>query len=148
MIPNQLLLSRTLFQHLFLPVILLVLIFSDQSFAQNSSWEVPKEAQEVENTLENSERVLNAGRQIFAQLCSVCHGKVGAGDGITAAALNPKPANLTSVAFQEQSDGTIYYKIMEGRPPMPGFKTQLSEQQAWAIVHYIRSLKIKETKNK
>ncbi|MEP1305416.1 MAG: cytochrome c [Balneola sp.] len=128
--------------------ILLILIVPDGIQAQNSNWEVPKEAQEIENTLEKSERILNGGKQIFVQLCSVCHGKVGAGDGITAAALNPKPADLTSVAFQEQSDGTIYYKIREGRPPMPGFKTQLSEQQTWAIVHFIRSLKKEETKSK
>ncbi|MEO9886007.1 MAG: cytochrome c [Balneola sp.] len=128
--------------------ILLILIVPDGTQAQNSNWEVPKEAQKIENTLEKSERILNGGKQIFVQLCSVCHGKVGAGDGITAAALNPKPADLTSVAFQEQSDGTIYYKIREGRPPMPGFKTQLSEQQTWAIVHFIRSLKKEETKSK
>jgi mono/diheme cytochrome c family protein len=108
--------------------------------AQDSSWVAPKEAQKLENTLENSERVLNAGKQIYAQLCSVCHGKAGAGDGVTAAALNPKPADLTSEAVQEQTDGEIYWKMWEGRPPMPGFKSQLSEQQAWAIVHYIRSL--------
>tara|TARA_R110002126_G_scaffold169359_10_gene318328 strand:+ start:67 stop:510 length:444 start_codon:yes stop_codon:yes gene_type:complete len=128
--------------------ILLILIVPYKIQAQNNDWKVPEEAQKIENTLEKSDRVLNGGKQIFGQLCSVCHGKAGAGDGITAAALNPKPADLTSVAFQEQSDGTIYYKIREGRPPMPGFKTQLSEQQTWAIVHFIRSLKKEETKNK
>ena len=110
------------------------------TLAQNNSWEAPEEAQKLENPLEQSERVLNAGKQIYAQLCSVCHGKAGAGDGVTAAALNPKPADLTSEAVQEQTDGEIYWKMWEGRPPMPGFKSQLSEQQAWAIVHYIRSL--------
>jgi mono/diheme cytochrome c family protein len=110
------------------------------TLAQNNSWEAPEEAQQLENPLEQSERVLNAGKQIYAQLCSVCHGKAGAGDGVTAAALNPKPADLTSEAVQEQTDGAIYWKMWEGRPPMPGFKSQLSEQQAWAVVHYIRSL--------
>ena len=121
-------------------IFFIALIIPHKIQAQIATWEVPKDSQEIQNPLENSERVLNAGKQIYAQLCSVCHGKFGAGDGITAAALSPKPADLTSLVFQEQSDGAIYYKINEGRPPMPGFKTQLSEQQAWALVHYIRSL--------
>lgn len=108
--------------------------------AQNSSWEAPEEARKRENPLEKSDRVLNAGKQIFAQLCAVCHGKAGQGDGVTASALQPKPADLTSEAVQAQTDGTIFWKIREGRPPMPAFKSQLSEQQTWAVVHYIRSL--------
>ncbi|MCH2450034.1 MAG: c-type cytochrome [Gracilimonas sp.] len=109
------------------------------ALAQNN-WEAPKEAQQLENPLDKSDRVLNAGKQIFAQLCTVCHGKAGKGDGVTASALQPKPADLTSEAMQAQTDGAIYWKLQEGRPPMPGFKSQLSEQQAWAVVHYIRSL--------
>jgi mono/diheme cytochrome c family protein len=112
--------------------------------AQSSSWEAPEEACKVENPLEKSDRVLNAGKQIFAQLCTVCHGKAGEGDGVTASALKPKPADLTSEAVQEQTDGAIYWKLREGRPPMPGFKSQLSEQQTWAVVHYIRSLHLDE----
>lgn len=110
------------------------------ALGQESSWEAPEEVRKLENPLEKSDRVLNAGKQIFAQLCTVCHGKAGKGDGITAAALKPKPADLTSETVQDQSDGTIFWKIREGRPPMPGFKSQLSEQQTWAVVHYIRSL--------
>lgn len=108
--------------------------------AQSSSWTAPDEANQLENPLENSEKIISAGKQIFSQLCAVCHGKTGKGDGITASALNPKPADLTSKGVQEQSDGAIYWKIREGRPPMPAFENQLSEQQVWAIVHYIRSL--------
>jgi mono/diheme cytochrome c family protein len=129
------------------PIFILLLVFAvsfwiipQNTLAQNNSWEAPEEAQKLENPLEQSERVLNAGKQIYAQLCTVCHGKAGEGDGVTASALNPKPADLTSEAVQEQTDGAIYWKMQEGRPPMPGFKSQLSEQQAWAVVHYIRSL--------
>jgi mono/diheme cytochrome c family protein len=107
--------------------------------AQTTAWVAPPEASEIQNSLEVSERVLAAGKNIYAQLCAVCHGNKGAGDGVTAAALQPKPADFTTAAFQEQTDGEIYYKVTEGRPPMPGFKTQLSEQQAWAIVHYLRT---------
>lgn len=108
--------------------------------AQPSSWTAPDEANQLENPLENSEKIISAGKQIFSQLCAVCHGNTGKGDGITAYALDPKPTDLTSTLVQEQSDGAIYWKIREGRPPMPAFESQLSEQQVWAIVHYMRSL--------
>ncbi|WP_170864307.1 c-type cytochrome [Fodinibius roseus] len=128
-------------------IFILLLVFAvsfwispQSALAQNNSWEVPEEAQKLENPMEKSDRILNAGKQIFDQLCTVCHGKTGKGDGVTASALQPKPADLTSDAVQGQTDGAIYWKIQEGRPPMPGFKSQLSEQQAWAVVHYIRSL--------
>ena len=115
------------------------LVETNAVLAQDTKWIVPEEAKDLKNTLDKSNRVLNAGKQIYTQLCAVCHGNKGAGDGVTAAALRPKPADFTTPAFQEQTDGEIYYKVTEGRPPMPGFKTQLSEQQAWAIVHYLRT---------
>lgn len=118
-----------------------------KSYAQESNWVIPNEVNELKNPLEISDRVLNAGKQIYAQLCAVCHGNKGAGDGITAAALQPKPADFTLVTFQEQTDGAIYHKIREGRPPMPGFETQLTEQQTWAIVHYLRTLSDKTSNN-
>lgn len=128
-------------------IFFIALIIPHKIQAQIATWEVPKDSQEIQNPLENSERVLNAGKQIYAQLCAVCHGNKGAGDGITAAALQPKPANFTLVTFQEQTDGAIYHKIREGRPPMPGYETQLTEQQTWAIVHYLRTLSDKTSNN-
>lgn len=114
--------------------------------AQNNSWEVPEEAKKVENPLDSSKEIIAAGKNIFSQLCAVCHGGTGKGDGVTAASLNPKPANLAADTVQKQTDGTIYWKIKEGRPPMPSFKTQLNDKQAWALVTYIRSLD-KDTSN-
>ncbi|MGK7369350.1 MAG: c-type cytochrome [Candidatus Halalkalibacterium sp. M3_1C_030] len=129
-----------LFFTLFLVFVMSFGLFQQSAIAQSSSWEAPEEARKLENPLEKSDRVLNASKQIFAQLCSVCHGKAGRGDGPTSSVLQPKPADLSSETIQAQTDGEIYWKIWEGRPPMPGFKSQLSEQQAWAVVHYIRSL--------
>ena len=37
------------------------------------------------------------------------------GDGPASASLNPKPADHTSAMVQSESDGTLYYKISEGR---------------------------------
>ena len=41
------------------------------------------------------------------------------------------------------TDGEIFWKISEGRAPMPGFKKQLSEEDRWQLVHYLRAFAAK-----
>lgn len=121
---------------------------ASQCFAQTNIWTAPEKTSSYENPLKTNERIIEAGNQIYQQLCAVCHGKKGLGDGITASSLKPKPANLADDMVQDQSEGALYWKIMEGRPPMPGFKSQLSEKQVWALVVFIRSLSINQDNQK
>jgi mono/diheme cytochrome c family protein len=46
-----------------------------------------------------------------------------------------------------QSDGELFYKISEGRRPMPEFKTKLTEEQRWQLVLFTRSLADSAKKN-
>jgi len=132
-------------RNIFSLLILLVLVLGFETIsAQSTTWKAPEKADTLENPLENNERILNAGKQIFDQLCAVCHGKTGKGDGVTAATLKPKPADLSDKTVQAQTDGALYWKISEGRPPMPPFKSQLNEKQVWALVTYIRSLNMND----
>jgi len=105
------------------------------------TWKAPEEAKKIKNPLTPSQNILKAGNLIFSQQCAVCHGKTGKGNGITAASLDPKPANLTSESVKKQTVGEIFWKIQHGRTPMPAFKKQLTEKQIWAVILYIRTLK-------
>ena len=72
-----------------------------------------------------------------------CHGPNGKGDGPAAAALPPpKPADWTSSKLAGESDGELFWKISNGRGPMPSWK-HLPETDRWSVVYYIRSLKAK-----
>jgi mono/diheme cytochrome c family protein len=43
---------------------------------------------------------------------------------------------------QKQSDGSLFYKISEGREDMPSFKKKIpDEEDIWSIVNYLRTLK-------
>jgi mono/diheme cytochrome c family protein len=64
----------------------------------------------------------------------------GKGDGAAAAALNPKPADWTSGRVQDEADGELFWKISTGRGAMPPWK-HLPENDRWAVLRYIRSLK-------
>ncbi len=72
--------------------------------------------------------------------CTPCHGPSGKGDGPAAAALNPKPADWTSDRVQKETDGTLFWKITNGRGAMPPWKS-LPEDERWNIVNYLRTFK-------
>lgn len=81
-----------------------------------------------------------AGKKSAATNCITCHGASGKGDGVAAAALTPKPADWTSSKVQSETDGEIFWKIANGRGPMPPWK-HLPEKERWELIAFIRSLK-------
>ncbi|RMH04800.1 MAG: cytochrome c [Planctomycetota bacterium] len=59
------------------------------------------------------------GEEIFATVCSTCHGKSGLGDGPGAAALDPKPRNYTDKEWQASvTDQHIKDIIVQGGAAM------------------------------
>lgn len=108
--------------------------------AQSKPWLVPQAALSKKNPLGNDAATIKIGKTVYVANCSPCHGTSGKGDGPAAAALNPKPANHTSAIIQAEPDGSLFYKISEGRTPMPQYKAVLTENQRWALVSYIKTL--------
>lgn len=106
-----------------------------------STWVSPKSADAISNPLKNDQTSIKKGKALFQQLCAVCHGDKGKGDGIASAALIPKPANFTSEKFHNQTDGAVFWKLTEGKAPMASYKESLSETQRWQLVNYLKSLK-------
>jgi mono/diheme cytochrome c family protein len=82
------------------------------------------------------------GKELYEQNCLACHGETGAGDGPTAAILNPPPADFSAGHTDTHPDGDLYYWIREGieGTEMPAFGEILSEDEAWHLVNYVRRL--------
>ena len=80
------------------------------------------------------------GRIIYKRQCIVCHGVNGRGDGESGFGLEVPPGDLSDAFTINESDGSIYWKITNGREPMPNFYTKLTETQRWQTVAYIRSI--------
>jgi mono/diheme cytochrome c family protein len=55
-------------------------------------------------------------------------------------AYGAKPANLEAQQFRDASDSQIYQTIVHGKNAMPSQAADLSEDQRWAVVHYLRAL--------
>jgi len=121
-------------------LILFIGTFTNEIFAQ-SIWKAPKDADKMVNPLIGDEASAKKGKKIYTQMCVICHGAKGKGDGVAGASLTPKPADFTSDIIQAESDGAIFWKITEGKAPMAGYKELLTETQRWELVNYIRTFK-------
>lgn len=114
----------------------------------NTAWVAPKEADAILNPLKSNADATAKGKLLYAQYCTVCHGEKGKGDGIGGMTLVPKPANHTTAKFQAQTDGAIFWKLTNGRPPMASYKVALKDEQRWQLVDYMRTLAAPDKKSK
>ena len=103
-------------------------------------WVAPEADKAKKSPLPADKKVIAQGEKVAKINCVSCHGAKGKGDGVAAAALTPKPADWTSSRVQGESDGELFWKISTGRGPMPPWK-HLPENDRWALVQFIRSLK-------
>ena len=109
---------------------------------QPKPWNVPDKNAKTVNPVKSSAESIAAGKTLWSTHCASCHGKTGLGDGNKAAQLKTTPPDFTKAAFQTQSDGSLYYKVAEGRDDMPSFKKKIPEQEdIWNLVVYMRTLK-------
>ena len=84
---------------------------------------------------------------LFQELCSVCHGVGGKGDGPSAQGLEPKPADFTNCKVMAKDSDEVLLNIIKGggqsvgrSTVMPAWRDSLSEQQIGELVKFIRGL--------
>jgi mono/diheme cytochrome c family protein len=126
----------------FLFAILLVVIAAAVIYTilQNRPWSVPEEAKQRKNPLTSSGAVLQSIRPFYRDKCASCHGNAGKGDGHDASLYDPAPTNFTDAKrLSAVTDGELFYKLSEGRKPMPSFKKRLTEVQRWQLILLLRS---------
>lgn len=109
---------------------------------QSKPWPVPEKNAKMANPVKSNGESIAAGKALWNLHCASCHGKKGLGDGTKAAQLKTQPEDLSTAKLQGQSDGSLFYKISEGRDDMPGFKKKIPDpEDIWNVVNYIRTLK-------
>ena len=106
------------------------------SYQQDPGWRAPAEAAARPNPLANKPEAAAGGEKLFKRNCVECHGQDGTG------LVKKNAANLQLAIVQEQSDGTLFWKITNGNTDrgMPSF-CRLPELQRWQLVLYLRKLK-------
>ena len=118
-------------------IILICLCFLAVANANaQSDWEIPEKEQENVSFIMFDDDMILEGSIAYENSCTSCHGTPGQDDYMPMA---PSPGDLASDQFQEQKDGTIFYKIKKGRGSMPKFEDVFADDETWNIVAYIRS---------
>jgi hypothetical protein len=82
---------------------------------------------------------LELGQRKYFTYCSPCHGNYGDGDSRLQGQF-PNPPTLHSERARNFQDGMIYHIITVGQNVMPSYASQVTREERWAIVNYIRAL--------
>lgn len=84
------------------------------------------------------------GKKTFEMNCASCHGATGHGDGVAAAALKPKPRNLSDTKYMSKRSWDELHKVIsEGGANsgfsalMPAWKGALKKPQIDNVLAYV-----------
>ncbi len=124
--------KQNIFKSALLAIIVLAISFS----ATAQKWEVPLDKKEITSAIPFSTKTKTQGKDIYAKSCKSCHGDIGKANYLP---LRPAPGDLGSKMFSIQTDGELFFKLTEGRGGMPAFKSQLADNERWAVISHIRS---------
>jgi len=84
------------------------------------------------------------GRKRFDITCATCHGPSADGDSIVAKqmALRPPPSLL---AYTNRAPGYIFEVITHGFGMMASYAAELTVEERWAVVAYLRALQVSQS---
>jgi len=87
---------------------------------------------------------LARGRERFDIYCSVCHGKLGDGNGMVAQRGFRHPPTYHSERLRQAPVGHFYDVMTNGFGAMPDYSAQIPPRDRWAIIAYIRALQLSQ----
>src|SRR5439155_27042103 len=95
------------------------------------------------NPLPITMELLKRGQQRFTINCSPCHGALADGNGITKKiGAMGVVANLHDKRIAELADGELFYVITNGRNNMGAYGANVTVQDRWAVIAYLRALQL------
>ncbi|MCC7042467.1 MAG: cytochrome c [Acidobacteria bacterium] len=83
---------------------------------------------------------LDLGQQRFNTYCSPCHAPSGEGDGMVVQRGYRQPPSLHIDRLRQAPAGQFYDRITNGFGVMPNYRAQISVDDRWRIVAYVRVL--------
>lgn len=101
--------------------------------------ESERAGKELVNPFQATPENLTRGQYVFANYCAVCHGATGAGDGPIVPKY-PNPPTYQTEKSKVMPDGTMFHVITHGRNNMPSHAAQVSADDRWRAILYIRKL--------
>ncbi len=85
------------------------------------------------------------GAFVYQTFCLPCHGATGNGDGPVVLRGYPAPPNLRAEKTVSLKDGRMFHILTFGQKNMPGYASQLSEEDRWRVIAYVRTMQRSKT---
>ena len=86
--------------------------------------------------------VMDRGQERFNIYCSVCHGRAGDGNGMIPSRGYRRPPSFHTAVLQNAKTGHFFDVMTNGFGAMPQYNVQVSVDDRWAIIAYIRALQL------
>lgn len=97
------------------------------------------------NALPVTAQLLKRGQQRFTINCSPCHGQLADGNGITKKiGAMAVVANLHDKRIVKMPDGELFNVITYGRNLMGAYGPNVTVEDRWAIIAYLRALQLSQ----
>lgn len=90
------------------------------------------------------EALLQRGQERYEIYCSVCHGRLGEGDGMVVRRGFKAPLSFHREDLRQRPPGYVVEVITEGFGQMPSYRGKLSPEDRWAIAAYVEVLQLSQ----
>jgi mono/diheme cytochrome c family protein len=91
-----------------------------------------------------TQQVLDRGNERFNIYCSVCHGRVGDGNGMIPSRGYRRPPSFHTESLRAAKTGHFFDVMTNGFGSMPSYAVQVPVRDRWAIIAYIRALQLSQ----
>ena len=88
--------------------------------------------------------ILTRGQQRYNIYCALCHDKIGIGHGIVVQRGYTQPPSFHTDRLRSAPVGHFFDVITNGYGHMPSYAKQISAQDRWNIIAYIRALQLSQ----
>ncbi len=111
---------------------------------ENTNADYERAGRELVNPILYTTEVKAEASRLYKIYCAICHGPTGTGNGtIVERGVFPPPPEY-SVRLEGMPDGKIFHSITYGKNLMGPYKAQLTYDERWMLVHFIKELAFSE----
>lgn len=91
-----------------------------------------------------TEAVLHRGQEKYNVFCTPCHSRVGNGAGMIVQRGYAAAGNFHTARLRAMPLGHFFNVIANGYGAMPDYSAQLTPEERWAVVAYVRALQLSQ----
>ena len=89
-------------------------------------------------------KLLDTGRKRYDITCGTCHGPLGDGESIVARQMSLRPPPSLH-RYVDRPAGYIYEVVTKGFGMMASYAADLTVEERWAVVAYVRALQLSQS---